>query len=386
MAATRTLHIDIEGGWGGSSRSLYELVSRLDRDRVSPLVAHRQMGPVVERYRRIGVPTAHVPEIGSFVPRRNAGLKIFLASLPKLRRLDRAAARLAALAGDHGAQVVHLNYEGLYLLAGKLRRRLGLPMIGHCRAIWAEDAWGRWLARSLARRVDRLFFISPQEEGQYRRLAGTVAGAAPGSVLWNIAPEPLPRQLDREAPYAVYLGNLDPAKGTDRMVDIARALVRRGAAPLTLKIFGQARSKGGFEAELRRRCADPDLAGRVVLAGYTADPGPILAGATALVRPSRENDPWGRDVIEATRFGVPVLATGSFSGVVEDGVTGYLFDPFDADAMAGRLDALVRDADLARQLGEAAWRKGERQFSGRTQAAEFTAVVEALAQAGTARQ
>ena len=32
-APVRTLHVDIEGGWGGSSRSLYELIRRFDRDR-----------------------------------------------------------------------------------------------------------------------------------------------------------------------------------------------------------------------------------------------------------------------------------------------------------------------------------------------------------------
>ncbi len=381
MTARRTLHIDIEGGWGGSSRSLFELISRLDRDRIAPLIAHREVGPLVDWYKRIGVPTVHVPEIGSYVPRRGTGLKILLASLPRLRRLGTAAERLAGLASEHGAEVIHLNYEGLFLLANRLKPRANLPMVGHCRALWPEDRWGRWLARSLARRVDRLFFISPQEEGRFRRLSGSAGEGVAGSVMWNIAPEPLPRVLDTERPFAVYFGNLDPSKGTDRMVDIAEALERRGAPPITLKVFGRARSKSSFAAELQARCARVGLADRIELCGYASDPAPILAAATALIRPSRENDPWGRDVIEATRFGVPVLATGSFTGVVEPDVTGYLFDPFDADAVAERLDAMVSQPELARQLGTAAWQKGERQYSGRSQAAEFTDAVETLAQA-----
>ena len=83
-----------------------------------------------------------------------------------------------------------------------------------------------------------------------------------------------------------------------------------------------------------------------------------MAGAFALIRPSRTNDPWGRDVIEATSFGVPVLATGAFEGVVEPGVTGYLFDPFDAEAMAARLMDLLAQPKLRARMSAAARQKG----------------------------
>ena len=91
----------------------------------------------------------------------------------------------------------------------------------------------------------------------------------------------------------------------------------------------------------KTRIEDERLGHRLVFKGFVSDPEEVLQSAFALVRPSRENDPWGRDVIEATTFGVPVLATGSFGGVVEHGVTGFLFDPFDARAMAEKLAELL---------------------------------------------
>jgi len=62
-APIRSVHIDIEGGFGGSSRSLFELVSRLDRDKVCPLVICRTKGPIQQRYEDIGIKAIHVPEI-----------------------------------------------------------------------------------------------------------------------------------------------------------------------------------------------------------------------------------------------------------------------------------------------------------------------------------
>lgn len=373
----RTLHVDIEGGWGGSSRSLFELLRRLDRARIAPLVAHRQEGPLQARYAEIGIPTAHVPEIGSFVPRRHKNLRNFLASLPRLRRLGTAATNLAALAERHQANLIHLNYEGLFLLAKKLKRATNLPIACHNRAHLPENAWGRWLVGRMTGVCDQLFYISPQEESRVRALAN--GRIPPGEVVWNMAPDPLPRRTLSDPPEAIYLGSIDPTKGSDRMLDIAAALNALDAPPLKLAIYGSARSGSGLLEVMRRRIAREGLEERAELRGHTSDPEQVLAGALALIRPSRENDPWGRDVIEATAFGVPVLATGGYQGVVEPGVTGYLYETFDATAIARQLCALATDPELWRRLSDAARRKGARVFSGAEQVAAVTAAFERLA-------
>ncbi len=363
------MHVDIEGGFGGSSRSLHELIRRLDRTRVAPFVAHRQQGPVVGRYRALGVPTALVPEMVSFVPRQGKGLRNFVATLPALPRLWRAADRLATLARAHQAEVIHLNYEGLVLLAPALKRRTGLPLVIHCRALLPEDAWGRWLAGRLAI-ADHLFFISPNEQARVAALAERL----PGEVMWNIASAPAPRAPFADPPEAVFLGSLDPAKGADRLVEIARALDGIGAPPLVIAAYGAARASPRFAAELARQ-ARP-VAHRLALRGHTAEPEHVLARALALIRPSRADDPWGRDVIEAQRAGVPVLATGGYAGVVEPG-TGWLFQPFDGRSMARRLADLAADPGLWTRTSEAALRASAR-FAGEAQAARAAEVFERL--------
>lgn len=380
MAPVRTLHIDIEGGWGGSSRSLFELVSRLDRERVAPLVVHRQSGPVEQWYGDIAVPRERVPEIGTFVPRETKAAKNFVASLPRLARNRRAAARIAAVAQAHGAQVIHLNYEGLFLLGRRLKAMLGLPIIAHSRALLPMNHWARWLARSLAATADHMLFISPQEGQRFQDLVGPLAPR--GTVLWNIAPPAPPRRPLGDPPIAVYFGSLDHSKGTDRLIDVAAALEAAGAPPLKIEIYGKARTHSRFEADLVARIAAERLSHRVTLMGHTADPMAIMAGALALIRPSRGNDPWGRDVIEAAASGLPALATGQFDGVVEPGRTGYLFDPFNAGAMAAHLVAIVQSPDLWGSLSAAARIRAVERFDGRSQVARFTSIVEDLAGAG----
>ena len=67
-APMRVLCLDIEGGFGGSSRSLYYLLKHLDRGRVAPTVWCRKPGPIQERYEALGIPVAVMPEIVTPVP------------------------------------------------------------------------------------------------------------------------------------------------------------------------------------------------------------------------------------------------------------------------------------------------------------------------------
>jgi glycosyltransferase involved in cell wall biosynthesis len=374
-----TLHIDVEGGYGGSSISLFQLLSRLDRTEISPVVVHRQAGPLTDWYARIGIPTYHVPEICSFVPRNTKALKNFIATLPRLRHLERAAQRIEEIARLHDTALIHLNYEGLFLLAEKLRALTNVPMIAHSRAHLPTSPWGRWLARSLARNIQYIFFISPQEESRWSEIAPL--DAVQGEVMWNIARAPLPRQNFTEPPEVIYLGNVTWSKGTDRLIDIALACKRYQMPPMIFAIYGASRLRDGFTDSLARRIQAEGLAEWVQMRGHIADPSPVLARAFALVRPSRENDPWGRDVVEAAMAGVPMIATGSFPEVVQTGINGFLIEPFDPDAVAARLHELRLDRALWVRMSAAGQELGRQRFGGTGQVERFTAAVDRLVQA-----
>lgn len=374
----RTLHIDIEGGWGGSSRSLFELVSRLDRATIKPTVLYRSEGSIAARYRAIGIEAFHVPEIYSVAPRPKNSAKILLASLPRALRAPAALKVIAAAAAERRADLLHLNYEGLHTLAPSLRRRLGLPMIVHSRTYIPDNVWGRAVVRRLGRSCDHVFFISPQEEARFRALEPS-GRHLPGEVMWNIV-SALPDAAPHSPPYAVYLGNIDREKGADRLIDIAAALADRAAPPLVIRAFGAARSDPPFAEALNDRVAREGLSARIRFEGHTDKPEAVLKGALALIRPSRACDPWGRDVIEATASGVPVLATGTFDGVVRPDETGFLHAQFNPAAFAEQLVQLAEDPALFKRLSKAGRRLALR-HDGRLQAKRFHTVARALVDA-----
>lgn len=90
----------------------------------------------------------------------------------------------------------------------------------------------------------------------------------------------------------------------------------------------------------------------------------IHASAVAAV-PSLYLDPFPTTTLEAMACAKPVVS-GCFGGskeAVQDGLTGFIVNPFDAQALADRIVALLRDPSLASRMGQA----------GRTRiAADFT--------------
>lgn len=90
----------------------------------------------------------------------------------------------------------------------------------------------------------------------------------------------------------------------------------------------------------------------------------LLASAACLVLPSRaEGAPMV--ILEAMSAGVPVVATrvGGVPGQVHDGVTGYLVESGDSDALADRLHALLCNDQMRLVMGERARERFEREFS-----------------------
>lgn len=362
--ALKVLCLDSEGGFGGSSRSLYESIAPMDRSALELKIWCARQGPIAARYAALGIACQAAP----LMPRTTA-LPRLSRSLYGLLRVAlafwRARPFLAQLLdAANASDLVHLNHESLYLLAHWLKRRSKTPIVMHVRTNLVASPIARCQTRLMARSSKRLVFITENERDNFIRLGGE---AAHGRVIYNIA-----RPLDAGVtPHAAIpqdgcftvaaLANFALVRGTDRLLDIAAELKRRGRTDIRLVIAGDMRMKGRLPRALKG--ADPNATSLDQLAkarglddvmmflGHVAEPERVLAGVHALIRPSREDNPWGRDVLEALASGKPVIATGRYGRFVETGITGILLAPYSTSAAADAIIRLVDDRALAAQLG-----------------------------------
>lgn len=107
------------------------------------------------------------------------------------------------------------------------------------------------------------------------------------------------------APYLVQVGSLKYRKGPDRSISLLTSLPRQ----LRLVFVGD----GADRPELEELARTVGVANRVVFAGNHRNPYPLIAGAAALIQPSRCAESFGIVGAEALLLGVPIIRpTGQF--------------------------------------------------------------------------
>lgn len=113
----------------------------------------------------------------------------------------------------------------------------------------------------------------------------------------------------------------------------------------------------------------------------------IYERATAFVMPS-VYEPFGIAFVEAMAHRLPCIGStgGAIPELVSEGVTGFLVEPGDEDALVDRMLALADDPELARTMGEAGFERFRREFTWESVADRMLAAIEArLDAAGAGR-
>jgi glycosyltransferase involved in cell wall biosynthesis len=147
-----------------------------------------------------------------------------------------------------------------------------------------------------------------------------------------------------------FLGRLVDYKGIELLLDVLRTEMAQENWELAIAGSGQA----GYEAELRRRYAEP----RVRFLGWVP-PERLLNQVDVLVVPSLWEEPLSRAVIESHCHGVPVIGAnrGGIPELIQEERTGLLFEPTQPAGLARAIRRFLEDPDLARRMGREALRR-----------------------------
>ncbi|MFC8666533.1 glycosyltransferase [Streptomyces sp. NPDC057199] len=204
--------------------------------------------------------------------------------------------------------------------------------------------------------VERFFCLSAAQRDVLVR-AGMPAERL--AVKHNFVPEPGAfRTGDGE--HLLYLGRLAEAKGVRLLMAAWDEIAASGGVGVPLVIAGA----GPLEQEVTAWAAGRDDV-RCVGLYDTAESRKAIAGSVAVVAPSTWLEAFGLVVVEAMAAGVPTVAAGhgAFVELVEDGVTGLLHRPGDPASLASCIRRIAAGPALGREMGQAARRRYERDFS-----------------------
>jgi glycosyltransferase involved in cell wall biosynthesis len=209
----------------------------------------------------------------------------------------------------------------------------------------------RWWSR-----VARFFCVS---NSQRHILIQAGMPAQRLDVKYNFVVDPFNR---RSGPgeYLLYLGRLTDEKGVRLLITAWDLLGTSGGRGLPLVFAGA----GPLHGELARWAQDRENV-RYLGLQTRAQCAELVARAAAVVAPSAWLEAFGLVVVEAMAAAVPAVAAahGAFVELVEDGVTGLLHRPGDAGSLAECLRRVVGTPERNLEMGEAARRRYQRNFT-----------------------
>lgn len=184
-------------------------------------------------------------------------------------------------------------------------------------------------------------------------------------------------------PLVVFIGRLEWEKGAHTLID-ALPRLRRRLPGLRAVIAG----RGGHAEDLVQRARARRVSGAVDFVGWLPEPElhGLVAAADALVVPSLY-EPFGLVALEGAALGAPLVVarTGGLAEFVDDGVTGRVFEPGDAVALADAVTWSLSDPESSRTMAAAA-RERLHESYGWTLLADQTADVYARALSSSRRR
>jgi glycosyltransferase involved in cell wall biosynthesis len=177
-------------------------------------------------------------------------------------------------------------------------------------------------------------------------------------VHYGIDPDGSPRPYRGSEPRLLCVGRLIPIKGHIVLLR-AFAEARRQVPALRLDIAG----RGPLEPALRALARELEVDDAVRFLGYVAPVQRAIENAAIVVVPSM-GEGFGMVALEAMERARPVIAAeiGGLGELVEEGVTGLLVPPGEADPLAEALVRLGADLELAAEMGEAGRRRALEHF------------------------
>ena len=368
MAAMRIICVHQGFELYGSDRSFIESVTsfrdawpQADIEVVLPCE-----GPIVAPLRAIATRVV----IGPVFVLRRRGFPKLVATAPfrLLPALWRAARRMRA------ADLIYVNTVVVldYLLIARI---FSARTLVHVHEI-PDGLKLKFFRVLLAWTRAEMIFNSKATRAAYRLRAGSAQhvvynGIAAPSVASHS------RYEGKDALRILMLGRISRIKGQDLLIEALARLPTDIVCRLEVRIVGDSFNNDVTrEATLRAAIQAAGLDATVHIEPFQSDPAPLYRWAHIVVVPSRLPESLGRVAIEAMAFGRPPLVVnlGGLTEIVEDGVTGWVLPPNNADALAHAIEKIATQPGTWSTFGGAARARFEAVFDSRVIRRQFQSI------------
>jgi len=271
-----------------------------------------------------------------------------------------AAGRIAKLARQMDADIIHTHLSTASLWGAVAARRLGIPSLAHVHAL--NTKYWYLLADAI---------VTPSQgvrqhlirQGVRPDRVHVVYNGIPAHRFTNLKPpERLYQELDfsPQQPVIGVVAHLSAKKGHRHLL-AAIAMLKRRYPQIVCLIIGEGQLRGTLEQLVQQLL----ITDNVRFLGYRDDAVDIMQICDVIVLPSVAKEGLGLCLIEAALLGKPTVGSRApgIDEAIVDGETGLLVPVADSTKLAEVIGRLLGNPDLRSHLGEAGRARAHRMFS-----------------------
>jgi glycosyltransferase involved in cell wall biosynthesis len=372
----KILCIDHEGGFGGSSRSLFYFIKELNKKNKNIYIEVWccKDGPIIERYKQLNIKVKKIDSIFTYTSlfSLSRNLYTFLFTILKLLMNKRKNKHLIKYIQSN-FDLVHFNHPNLFLFAIFIRK-VNVPFIFHIRTVLENLYEGTPLnfinkklniltsklsvffqIKSISLISSGLVFISKNEKKSFLKLGGYGKSVISHN-LFNytlLSQKKKDKSLNFDNFKIAVIENYRWSRGTDRLLEIAEELRKKKIESVKFIVAGDMRLTKReaiyLNVEYRKGMTIENIAKERNLLKYfkflgsISEPAVVMNECNMLLSLTRRAGPWGRSVLEAMHYGKPVIATGESCGFVKDNFNGFFIKEYTPKLLVKKILYLIKN-------------------------------------------
>ena len=148
------------------------------------------------------------------------------------------------------------------------------------------------------------------------------------------------------------MGRLSPEKRIKEFVETWEEIMREENISQKAKLIIV--GAGPQEKEIRQAAKAFGVSDSLVLAGAQDDLLPYFHAADIFIMPSISSEELSNSMLEAMSCGLAIMASriGGAKEAIDEGINGFLFDPFDKQEIKSHIGKFLDDDKLSLRMGE----------------------------------
>lgn len=369
MKKISILCLDIEGGHGGSSRSLFYLLKRINRKKFKIEVICKKNSWIKKEYKKNKIQCTVDKTMPCFVPleklNRNFFSLIFflIFTWPKSKEF-----RAKLINKLKKIDILHCNQISLFFLALWVKKKIpSIKITFHIRTMfwpYKKNSWHfvyRYVIKSAFKVCDNFLFITENEEKNINEILNLKTN---GYVLHNPLSSHNLKKINLNKKNKVIkiisMSHHDFERGTDRIIELAAHIPKKNRHKFQFIMLGDyIHSSNFFEKilgnpsiknNLKKYAENLKVENIFKFYGYVKTPELFLKQSDILIKLTRRPNPWGRDIIEAMGSGKAIISCGTYDKFVKTNINGILLDNYNPKKIVNWLLKIEKNKNLLHKM------------------------------------